>query len=280
MTFKTFATSRAGARVVGAGTTVAVIVAVELLIRIGVINPFIVPLPSSILASIPRIVAEEHVLHRFWQTTQEILWAGLLLTVFGIGFGALLYRFRLLRMACETWVAALAAAPIVLMYPLFLVIFGRSATTIVMIGFTAGLAPVILKTVEGLVGTRRVLLDVGRSFRVTPAQQFQKILLPAALPAIFVGLRLGLIFAMINIVGVEFLINFGGLGQLINELAERYDLPGTYGAILFVILVSIVFFDLTARAERWLRPGTRRQAPSPIRAPASPWCGSRSSRPC
>ena len=189
------------------------------------------------------------------QTTQEIVWAGLLLTVFGIGFGALLYRFRLLRMACETWVAALAAAPIVLMYPLFLVIFGRSATTIVMIGFAAGLAPVILKTVEGLAGTRRVLLDVGRSFRVSPAQQFQKILLPAALPAIFVGLRLGLIFAMINIVGVEFLINFGGLGQLINELAERYDLPGTYGAILFVILVSIVFFDVTERVERWLRPG-------------------------
>ena len=69
----------------------------------------------------------------------------------------------------------------------------------------------------------------------------------------FVGLRLGLIFAMINIVGVEFLINFGGLGQLINELAERYDLPGTYGAILFVILVSIVFFDLTERAERMMR---------------------------
>jgi NitT/TauT family transport system permease protein len=235
---------------------VLAIALIELLIRGGVINPFIVPLPSLILASIPRIIAEEHVLQRFWQTAQEIVWAGLLLSLVGIAVGALLYRFRLLRMACETWVAALAAAPIVLMYPLFLVIFGRNATTIVMIGFAAGLAPVILKTVEGLAGTRPVLIDVGRSFRVTPAQQFQKILLPAALPAIFVGLRLGLIFAMINIVGVEFLINFGGLGQLINELAERYDLPGTYGAILFVILVSIVFFDLTERLERWLRPGT------------------------
>ncbi len=92
-----------------------------------------------------------------------------------------------------------------------------------------------------------MLIDVGRSFRLTPAQQFRKILLPAALPSMFVGLRLGLIFAMINIVGVEFLINFGGLGQLINELAERYDLPGTYGAICFVMLVSIVFFDVTGR---------------------------------
>lgn len=241
---------------VGFGSLVLVLVVVEGLIAAGVINGFIVPRPSQILAAIPRIVVEENVLHRFGQTALEVLWASILVAVVGIGLGMLLYRFRLLRLATETWVAALASAPIVLMYPLFLVIFGRSATTIVMIGFAAGLAPVILKTVEGLAGARPVLVNVGRSFRLTNSQLFRKILLPAAMPSIFVGLRLGLIFAMINIVGVEFLINFGGLGQLINELAERYDLPGTYGAILFVILVSVVFFALTERLERWLRPGT------------------------
>lgn len=246
--------TRLGARAVGVTTTLAVIALIEILIRSGAINRYIVPLPSQILAALPRIVAEENVLHRFAQTMQELLWASLLLAVTGIALGTLLYRFRLLRAACETWVAALAAAPIVLMYPLFLVIFGRSATTIIMIGFAAGLAPVILKTLEGLASTRQVLIDVGRSFRLTPSQEFRKILLPAALPSIFVGLRLGLIFAMINIVGVEFLINFGGLGQLINDLAERYDLPATYGAICFVILASIVFFDITGRIERWLRP--------------------------
>ena len=55
--------------------------------------------------------------------------------------------------------ATLASAPLVLMYPLFLVIFGRSAMTMVMIGFVAALPPVILKTVEGLAGTRRVLIE-------------------------------------------------------------------------------------------------------------------------
>ena len=58
------------------------------------------------------------------------------------------------------------------------------------------------------------------------------------------------------IVGVEFLINFGGLGQLVNELAERYDLPGTYAAICFVILVSVIFFVVTEWIERWLRPAS------------------------
>src|SRR5207237_10596522 len=124
--------------------------------------------------------------------------ASLLLATIGITIGVLFHRWRLLRDACESWVGALAAAPIVLVYPLFLVIFGRSATTIVMIGFAAGLAPVILKTIEGLAGTRKVLIDVGKSFKATPSQQFWKILFPAALPAIFVGVRLRLTFAMIT----------------------------------------------------------------------------------
>ena len=254
MTWKAWASSRNGARVVGVLTLLVTLGLVEVLIRAGVINRFIVPLPSQIAAAIPRIIVEEHVLQRFGQTTLEVAWASLLLVAVGVPLGMVLYRFRLARLACESWVGALAAAPIVLMYPLFLVIFGRSTTTIVMIGFAAGLAPVILKTLEGLAGTRQVLLNVGRSFKLTTQQQFRMILLPAALPTMFVGVRLGLIFAMINIVGVEFLINFGGLGQLINELAERYDLPGTYAAICFVILVSVCVFMLMERLERWLRP--------------------------
>jgi ABC-type nitrate/sulfonate/bicarbonate transport system permease component len=139
------------------------------------------------------------------------------------------------------------------MYPLVLGLFGRSAATIIALGFLAALPAVILKTLEGLSAAPRVLIRVGQSLNLSPQQRFLKILFPAALPTIFVGLRLGLIFALINIVGVEFLINFGGLGQLVNELAERYDLPGTYAAIGFVILVSILVFSATAQAERWLR---------------------------
>ena len=141
-----------------------------------------------------------------------------------------------------------------LTYPLFMVIFGRNAWTIIMMGFLSALPPVILKTIEGISGTRKVLVNVGRSFNLTATQQFWKILFPAALPTIFVGIRLGLIFALINVVGTEFLINFGGLGQLINDLAERYDLAGTYAAICFVILVSVLFFMALEKAERWLRP--------------------------
>ncbi|MGH6728291.1 MAG: ABC transporter permease [Pseudolabrys sp.] len=241
-------------RLVGLGTLVVFFLAMELLIQGGAINRFIVPPPSEIIASFYRVIVEEHVFSRFLLTATECLTAGVMLTVFGIAGGVLMHRFKLLQQACETWVAAMASAPIVLCYPLFLVIFGRNVWTIIMMGFFAALPPVILKTVEGIAGTRKVLVDVGRSFNLSASQQFWKILFPAALPTIFVGIRLGLIFALLNIVGVEFLINYGGLGQLIEDLAERYDLAGTYAAICFVILVSVVFFMALEKAERWLRP--------------------------
>ncbi len=240
--------------VLGLGALAAMILAVEALIRLGAINRFIVPLPSQIVMAFERVVLEEDIAERFRLTFLEALAAGAMITVVGVSLGLLLFRVNVLRRATETWVAAMASAPTVLMYPLFLVIFGRSASTIIMMGFVAGLPPVILKTIEGLAGTRRVLINVGKSFKLTGPQLFLKILFPAALPTIFVGIRLGLIFTLINVVGVEFLINFGGLGQLINDLAERYDLPGTYAAICFVILVSVCFFVLTEWIERWLRP--------------------------
>jgi len=207
-----------------------------------------------VLAAFPRILAEEDVLGYFLKTVGEAAAAAALLAALAIPFGVFLYRVRIVCQAVESWVAAMAAAPLVLIYPLFLVIFGRSALTIIAIGFAAGLAPVILKTLEGLRATRPVLINMGRSFKLSRAQLFWKILLPSALPSIFTGLRLGLIFALINVVGVEYLINVGGLGQLINDLAERYDLPAMYATICFVILVSVLFFMGLERLERWLRP--------------------------
>ncbi len=190
---------------------------------------------------------------RFLLTSVETFAAGLLILAVGVPLGFWLYHSQLLRRAFEPWVAAWAATPLVLAYPLFLVLFGRSSVTIVVLGFAAGCAPVILTTVEGLAATRAVLIDVGRSLRLTQGQMFRKILFPAAMPAIFTGLRLGLTFSLINIVGVEFLINLGGLGQLINELSERYDLPGTYAAICFVVLASVLFFVCMEHIERWLQ---------------------------
>jgi NitT/TauT family transport system permease protein len=233
-------------------TLLAGIALFELLIQSEVIDPFVMPPPSEVFGAFGRIWSDNALFSRLLVTGGETLAAGLLLAVFGISFGAALFRYQAFKLAYANWIAALAAAPVILAYPLFLVIFGRGSLTVVLIGFLAALPAVILKVLEGFEAAGAVYVRVGRSLNATPWQIYSKILFPAAMPTIFVGLRLGLIFAMLNIFGVEFLINTGGLGQLVNELSELYDLAGTYAAITVVVLVNAAILYLSGAVERRL----------------------------
>lgn len=242
-----------GAPLFGLLVIALLIVLLQWAIGAGIVDGYTVPRPTQIAEALPRLIAEEGVLHRFLITAAETFAAGTLATLVGTAMGAALYRWPLMRRSFESWVAVLAAAPLVLAYPLFLVLFGRSSLTVVAIAFASSLPPVVLQSLAGFSAVRPVLLAVGRSFGLSRAAEFRRVLLPAALPSIFTGLRLALMFGLINVVGVEFLINLGGLGALINDLSERYDLPGTWAAIGFVVLVSVCFFVALDGGERWLR---------------------------
>jgi ABC-type nitrate/sulfonate/bicarbonate transport system permease component len=83
---------------------------------------------------------------------------------------------------------------------------------------------------------------------------FWKIMFPAAVPTIFNGIRLGIMYALVNVVAIEYLTDFGGLGRIVSDLYFRYEIPATYAAIGFVILVSVTFYWALGKVERWLRP--------------------------
>lgn len=229
-------------------------VLLEQLVAGGVISPLVLPAPSEIGASIGDLFREEG-LGAALLTTLFVTGAAIgLAIVIGIPAGYLLYRHPAFGAAYEPWLAALFAAPMVLLYPLFLVIFGRGHLTIVLMGAITGIIPIILNVHQGLASVSRTLGDVGRTFNCSASQQFRLILLPAATPTIFTGIRLGVIYALVNIIGIEFLIAFGGLGRLVGDLYDRFDIPGMYGAILFIILLSTAFFWVLGRVQTWLRP--------------------------
>lgn len=218
----------------------------------GMIGRFIAPPPSEIFPAIHLLYAQNHLLARFFLTFGQVFAAAGIGVIAGMAIGWWLHHDKTAGKAFTDWFAAIAAAPLVLLFPLFLVLFGRNAGTIIAMGAVAALPPMILKTKEGLDNVRAVLIDVGRTFGLTRWQQMHMILFPAALPTIFTGIRLGLIFALINVVGVEYLIGFGGMGLMISELGDRFEIPGMYASILFVVICSASFFYLTERLEKWL----------------------------
>lgn len=218
----------------------------------GWINPFTAPAPSAIWAGFLRIVSEGGLGESMALTFFTALSAAAIGSLVGIAAGYWLHVSKPAGLAFTGWVAATASAPLVLLYPLFLVIFGRNMWTIVAMGAIGCIPPIALKTKEGLDGVRPVLLNVGRAFNLNRRKQFWMIMFPAALPSIFTGIRIGLLFAILNVIGVEFLISVGGLGQLIAHLGDRFDYPQMYAGIFFVILVSVAFFWITEQIELWL----------------------------
>lgn len=238
----------------GLVTIAAVAGLMELLVAWGALPSYIFVRPSAVLLSIVGLFRDEELGWRLLQTLGATMAAAGLAAVSGVPIGWMIHRYRLFGEIFGNWLAALAAAPFILLYPLFLAVFGRGEPTIIAMAYVAALVAISLKTREGLASVPTVLRAVGAGFRLTQMQFFWKIEFRSAVPAIFSGIHLALVFALVNVVGIEFLIDYGGMGGLIADLADRYEVPSMYAAILFVVLVSVLFFWATERLERWLNP--------------------------
>ena len=236
----------------GAGTVLLLAGVLQAAIAAGWIPAFVIPPPTDVIASFPALIANEGLAADFLATFGSTLAAAAIAAAVGLPLGYLLYRHPLLDRAWESWIGALFSAPVVLLYPAFLVVFGRSPLVGIAMGAAVSFIPVTLKTREGFLGVSPVLTKVARSFGADDRLILRKVLLPAARPAIFTGLRLALIYAMINVVGIEFLTNLGGLGFLVGDMFDRYEIAGMYAATVSVILASALFFLLTGWLERWL----------------------------
>jgi len=228
--------------------------ALEAVVRFGLVPKLVLAAPSETALAIGRLAAEEGLFRALGATLLTALAAVGAAVAAGLPAGYWLYKHPRFGAAYRNWLAAPFAAPLVLVYPVVLVLFGRTYASTGFMGFLVGLVAIVLYTREGLAAVPPTLVRVGRAFNLTPRQEFWKILLPAGTPMIFTGIRLGTIYALVNIIGVEFLINFGGLGFVVSETYDKFDTPGMYGAIVFVILVSGGMLWLLKRVQLWLRP--------------------------
>ena len=226
----------------------------ELAVSYGLVMELVVPRPSDTILAFPSVQDEMDLVGNFFVTFGMTAAATGLALLIGIPFGYFMYRNTRFGIAYEGWLAAAFAAPTVLLYPLFLVVFGRTHMTLIAMGFIPGSIPIIIQTRQGLLGVPRTLINVGRSFNVSEREMFWKIELPAAVPTIFTGIRIGVMYTLVNIVAIEYLIDFGGLGRIVNEMYFRFDTPGTYASIIAVVLVSVFFYWGFGRIEKWLRP--------------------------
>jgi ABC-type nitrate/sulfonate/bicarbonate transport system permease component len=232
---------------------VAFLLLLEGLVRGGYVSRAIVAEPSTTILGIADLQAKVDILGALRSTLTTTMTALVLELLVAVPLGHLMYKRRAFGVAYTSWLASLSAAPIFLLYPLFLVVFGRNQVTLIVMGFLPGVIPLILHVQEGFLGVKQTYINVGVSYALSKNAIFWRIMVPAAAPTIATGVRLALMYTLINIVAVEYLVDVGGLGRIVADRYFRFDIPGTYSAIVAVAAVSVLLNWLIGRGERWIR---------------------------
>jgi NitT/TauT family transport system permease protein/taurine transport system permease protein len=165
----------------------------------------------------------------------------------GILVGAIVGGLARARQLLLPVFSSLYAVPLVVLYPVFTAWFGIGPEAKVAFASVYGFFPTMLATAAGIQTIDPNLILTARSMGATPAQRLFRVILPAAIPTVLAGLRLGGALVIIGVVVAEMLISSAGIGYLITSSRTVLNSPNVFAGVLLVLAIAMGF-DLAMRA--------------------------------
>jgi NitT/TauT family transport system permease protein len=172
--------------------------------------------------------------------------------VLAVALGLAFTSWPPLEHAMDPYLTVVNAMPRFALAPLFLLWFGLGLGSKIAMGTSLSFFIVLGNTVAGIRGVPQDFLTLSRSLGATPGQLFFKVTLPSAVPVIFSGLRLGLIFSMLGVVGAEIIAAEHGLGQTLAYLQSNFNMDGVMALLFLLAGMGMLVTKSMARLERWL----------------------------
>ncbi|HEX4356149.1 MAG TPA: ABC transporter permease [Pseudonocardia sp.] len=242
--------------------TAALLVALALAWELGSVaglwSPDVLPAPSTVLGALHTLAGDP----RFWadaaRTGGEVLGSIVFGSVAGLLAGVGFWKAPLVGRIFEPYLVSFYAVPLVLFYPVMIVLVGLGTPSVVILASVMAAIPMALNTWVGLAGIPPVYLKLSRSIGCTRWQELVRVALPSAAPFVLAGLRLAVVYALIGCIAMEFTTAQAGLGYRIRYLYDAFETTPMYAYILVVLVVSILLTVLLAGLERLVTAGRSR----------------------
>jgi NitT/TauT family transport system permease protein len=229
----------------------------ELISRLVVANPLFLAAPSQIVEAIYRLSLTGEMQRHIAISAAEFALGYAIASVIGIGFGFGMANSARFKQAMQPWISGLYATPTIALAPLFILWLGIGIWSKVLVVIFLVLFPVTINTEAGLRTTSERLIEMLRSFGATPRQIFFKVSLPSALPFILAGLKLGIGRGLIGVVVAELFGSRAGLGRLISQSADAFNMPELFAGVIVLAVAGIAMTAGFGWVERRLVPWTR-----------------------
>ena len=220
----------------------------EIAPRAGLADATYTSQPSRVIAASLEIVPSAGFLHDVSVSLSEFAIGFVLAIGIGVPLGLLLGRFPLLRYLLDPPIMAIYATPHLALLPILVVWLGIGMQSKIAVAFVGGVIPILVNTMAGVRGVERAWVAAARSFCAGQWDVFVKVILPASLPAVIMGIRLGLSRAVLGVVVAEMYQSQAGVG---NEIM-RYGSEFRTDYLLFDALVVSLFGFAATSAVRAL----------------------------
>ena len=202
------------------------------------VSHLLLPNPVMVYDELRDVLASGEFVPDLRVTLTELAAAFALSSVGGITLGYLISRSQFLIRVFEPLLAGVYSIPIILFLPLYVLFFGLGPASKIALGTTISFFPIVLNTIAGFGYVDRMYVVAARSMGASGFQLFRWVLLPAALPVILTGLRMGFIVALLSILGSETIASLAGLGHRIVHLAEAMDTARMFAYIAFAVAIA------------------------------------------
>ena len=224
----------------------------QLLVTLRSYPTFILPAPAVVFHKFVLAATDGTLLHHAWATLREVILGLALGLSVATCLGYVFAKSKSLERLLSPYIVASQAIPIVALAPLLVIWFGFGTLSKVIVCALTVFFPVLISTIVGLRSVDEKLVDLMRSYGATRRQTFTMLEVPAALPVLLGGLKIGVTLSVIGAVVGEFVAADEGLGFLVNLSRGLFDTPMMFVALFSLVVIALSLYGCVVLLENRL----------------------------
>lgn len=222
---------------------------------VGWLNPAVIPPLDKVVLALWNGVHAGTLLGDITISLQRAGLAFFSAVVIGIPLGLFMGQIRPIERALDPILQLFRQTSALALYPVFILLFGLGETSKVFVIFWAALFPVLLSTISGVKQVDSKLLEMARTFGAGELTLFRRVIVPASIPGIFVGLRLSATTALLLLIAAEMIGANRGIGFQVMNAQYNFQIPLMFAAIFLLALAGLfanaILVFLQRRLCRW-----------------------------
>jgi NitT/TauT family transport system permease protein len=204
------------------------------------VDEYVLPQPSSIAEALGNQLTDSLFWRHFRVTLQESVVGYLIGVATALLLGTAISQVRLIERTLMPYIVAFQTVPKVALAPLFVVWFGFGMTSKIVMAAVIAFFPMLVNVVEGLRSADADRIQMLKVFGASRFQVFRMVRLPSALPFIFAGLDIGIVFAILGAVVGEFIGAKEGLGYLLLPTNYNFDIAGMFAVLIVLSALGLI----------------------------------------